>query len=434
MDTESLMDKPTSQKLSKYPTHKSAPDVIAAFRHHGSSRSKVNVRPIQLTSPCINVARAVENGDVSLMGSPTHVEEVSVEHHDDWHDVVDVHVDSTPTPGNILTRDVLQSSLDLLYPTMDADVAASIHTLLLNPDHGFGTFQFDVLALCAYLPSSTLVLVSHLIFSVMSFDGLDMDVLLAWVRAVDGTYNPAIPYHNADHAADVVHSLYCVVVRTPLQSILSAPMQISGLLAAITHDAAHFGRTNLFLKKSNHRLATMYPVCCPLEEMHAAVGLELFTDHNVLGHMSPLLQSELHLVIHSAIFTTSLCEQKNLLASLRAVDKSSSSFDVVLLQAALHAADLGQTTKPFEVHRLWVNRLGDELFEQGDAEKALGWTDVSPMCDRSVGFSVGGQLFFMQNLVLPVYTALNERLDGALEQVLRQIATNVDVWKHTMTS
>ncbi|RHY80829.1 hypothetical protein DYB37_007749 [Aphanomyces astaci] len=431
MDTECIMNKPTA-KLSKYPTYKSAPDVIAAFRQH--NRSEITVRPVQLTSPHINVQRLTNDNRATTTPSPcsTHMEEMSGKHgdvQDDWHDVVDVHVEaSTTTAPGLLTREMLQTSLTLLFPALDAEVVASIHALLLHPDHGFGTYDFDVLALRAFLPSSSLVLVSHAIFSVMSFDGVDMPVLLSWVGAVEAVYDPAIPYHNADHAADVVHSLFCALMHTPLRSILSVPMQIAGLLAAITHDAAHFGRTNLFLKKSHHALATTYPVCCPLEEMHAAVGLNLLSEHNVLAHLPKSTQTELRHVMHSAIFTTSLCEQKNLLASLRAVNTSSSNFDLVVLQAALHAADLGQTTKPFAVHRVWVDRLGEELFRQGDAEKVLGWPEPSAMCDRLAGFSVGGQLFFMQNLVLPVYTALNQRLDGGLEQVLRQIAANIDQW------
>ncbi|KAF0695316.1 Aste57867_13875 [Aphanomyces stellatus] len=424
-----------SQKLSKFPPYKSAPDVIASFRlkqhqqqqqQHGGGHVDVSARrPVQLTSPHRSFRTNDSQHSIASSCPTTHMEPAMQDI--DWQDVVDVDVETCLE----LTSDMVNDTLSLVFPNLDVASIDAVRALMLHRDHGFGTFKFDVLALAACLPphTSSLVLVSHAVFTVMAFDGLDMDILLDWVRAIDATYDPAIPYHNADHAADVLHSLYCIFLSTQLRSILSEPMQMAGLLAAITHDAAHFGRTNAFLTQSKHALSVQYPVCCPLEAMHAAVGLDVLSHHNVLAHLPTATQDELRHVMDRAIFTTSLCEQKNLLAALRALEnKSSPDFALVLLQAAVHAADLGQTTKPFGTHRRWVERLLEELFCEGDAERALGWS-VPAFRDRAMGFSAGGQVYFMENLVLPVFTALHETLEGGLDQVLLQLGANISQWK-----
>ena len=55
-----------------------------------------------------------------------------------------------------------------------------------------------------------------------------------------------------------------------------------------------------------------------------------------------------------------------------------------LLQMALKCADLGHLASPERVHRQWVHLLEEEMFRQGDLEKARGYV-VSPLMDRDKG-------------------------------------------------
>ena len=47
----------------------------------------------------------------------------------------------------------------------------------------------------------------------------------------------------------------------------------------------------------------------------------------------------------------------------------------------VHCADLSNPTKPLEAYKLWVDRIMEEFFQQGDKERGAG-LDISPMCDR----------------------------------------------------
>ena len=50
-------------------------------------------------------------------------------------------------------------------------------------------------------------------------------------------------------------------------------------------------------------------------------------------------------------------------------------------QIALKAADIGHVALPEHLHRLWVGRLQEEFFAQGDRERAAGMP-ISAMMNR----------------------------------------------------
>ena len=54
---------------------------------------------------------------------------------------------------------------------------------------------------------------------------------------------------------------------------------------------------------------------------------------------------------------------------------------IQVLQNMVHCADLSNPTKPLDAYKLWVERIMEEFFQQGDKERGAG-LDISPMCDR----------------------------------------------------
>ncbi len=47
----------------------------------------------------------------------------------------------------------------------------------------------------------------------------------------------------------------------------------------------------------------------------------------------------------------------------------------------MHAADLGNPTRKFEVAKKWAELIVKEFFMQGDRERALS-LEISMLCDR----------------------------------------------------
>ena len=58
-----------------------------------------------------------------------------------------------------------------------------------------------------------------------------------------------------------------------------------------------------------------------------------------------------------------------------------------LLRAVVHAADISNPTKPFNIAMKWSERIIKEFFAQGDKERELGFP-ITMLCDRNtVNFS-----------------------------------------------
>lgn len=55
---------------------------------------------------------------------------------------------------------------------------------------------------------------------------------------------------------------------------------------------------------------------------------------------------------------------------------------ILVLQNMIHCADLSNMTKPLDIYSKWIDRLMEEFWKQGDAERNFG-LEISPMCVRS---------------------------------------------------
>jgi hypothetical protein len=78
---------------------------------------------------------------------------------------------------------------------------------------------------------------------------------------------------------------------------------------------------------------------------------------------------------------------------------------LLLQEAMLHAADLGNPVMPLKFYEKWVVKVCDEFFSQGDKEKELDMT-VSPMCERETTNIPNMQLGFIEFVVAPFYMTL----------------------------
>lgn len=73
----------------------------------------------------------------------------------------------------------------------------------------------------------------------------------------------------------------------------------------------------------------------------------------------------------------------------------------------IHAADISNTTKPYEIYKNWVDRVIEEFWLQGDKEKSLN-LPVSFLCDRLTVTKHDSQLGFMDGITIPFFTQIVE--------------------------
>ena len=96
------------------------------------------------------------------------------------------------------------------------------------------------------------------------------------------------------------------------------------------------------------------------------------------------------------------------------------------MQMALKCADLGHLCSPLEVHKRWVSGLEEEMFRQGDRERAAG-LNVSPLMDRTKGGVTKSQSGFFNIVALPMYTAFAQAFPEAAP-MLAAVKANLEFW------
>ena len=95
----------------------------------------------------------------------------------------------------------------------------------------------------------------------------------------------------------------------------------------------------------------------------------------------------------------------------------------------MHACDISQGCRSFEVVHEWTYLLFDEFFDQGDLEKSMH-LPVSMLCDRVSTNVTGSQPGFISYVTLPLFTTLNNILPGLSQPngCLENMKRNKETW------
>lgn len=86
-------------------------------------------------------------------------------------------------------------------------------------------------------------------------------------------------------------------------------------------------------------------------------------------------------------------------------DPSGPKYKPDLIKALVHAADIGNPARPFELCKIWAFKIIKEFFAQGDKERQLG-LEIMPGFDRRTTNISKGQIGFIDFVVLPYFDAL----------------------------
>ncbi|KAG6611295.1 CAMP-specific 3',5'-cyclic phosphodiesterase [Phytophthora cinnamomi] len=312
----------------------------------------------------------------------------------------------------------------------------------------FGTPDLDVIALEEFMPGNVVVFVGTLIFESIdcSEEFVDLSVVPCFLRHIQERYDGTMPFHNATHAADVMHTLFMMLWNTSLGVKISQHNQVGALLAAVMHDVEHVGLTNDYLIKTSHPIAQKYPTKAPMESKHMDLALQAIVDpkFDVLSKLSPVQRDQVLEVVRETISATALIYQPELLAEINNTTAEEwkmledekavlpQSLQVRALRIAMHVSDISQTMKPFTNHKKWVFRLNDEYYKQGelDAREQRG---VSPsFCFRdqwTYTSFLTGQVCFLRKLALPAVVTLNSIPWLDVNELVNGIEKNIAEWE-----
>lgn len=272
-------------------------------------------------------------------------------------------------------------------------------------------------------------------------DYVDQEALVNLFRHIQGRYMAENPFHNACHAADVMHTMYTLLASTNLRTRISPHMHVAAILASVMHDIEHVGLTNDFLVKSDHTIAKKYVSKSPMETMHANLANSLLRDEKfpLLDRFSINQREEIIQAVEETILSTALCSQQEMLKQVREMDFSSRNANplafksqLCLLRLVLHVSDIGQTMKPFAIHRMWSERLNEENFLQGDMDRKLRLSITSTCCDRRRWDHkqfCDSQIDFLHAFALPAIQTLDDIPWMHVDAYVRGIKENIAQWR-----
>ena len=258
---------------------------------------------------------------------------------------------------------------------------------------------------------------------------IDQPKLANFLSTIETRYGTN-PYHNAVHAANVLHHVHILLC---MLGVNDPYKRLKVFLAAIIHDYEHIGLTNTFLVSSQHEYALTHNDMSPMENhsMNAAFHVMGTPDNDFMCNVPLHVRQCLRRDVISLVMSTDMATHFMHISKFRAVygNKIAKSADLIDLQIVLKCADLGHTFLPTPLHIRWVKLLEEECFLQGDRERNNDMS-ISPLFDRSKKGIIISQTGFFEMVVLPMVCALCDVYPCTID-VLDAVMANAKHWLHT---
>ena len=261
--------------------------------------------------------------------------------------------------------------------------------------------------------------------------------LWMFLTIVDGRYADN-PYHNLFHVTSVVHGVHMLMTFGGID--LDDITQLACYVAAGVHDLMHPGLNNEFLINTKDSLAITYNDTSPLENFHAASAFQIMCAPacNFISNLSSRDQRRFRNTVIDQVLTTDMklhfdVQSRFNLLFCDPPRQMADSHIKVLTQLMLKCADLSHTTYPWMSHRVWCDRLQNEMFLQGDLESKND-IPVSVNNDRkSQRDVIKSQIGFFEVIVIPLYVSLTQAYPLA-SPYLSGAQSNLQKWKDSWTS
>ena len=261
------------------------------------------------------------------------------------------------------------------------------------------------------------------------------------LRAFEQRYLPN-PYHNGMHAADVAHSLLYFYDQSVVLQVANEVELFASIIAALAHDVGHPGFNNRYLintKSSFARICKAYVDndMSVLEMMHTALAFEILENTHLLEPLTWENWVLFRKVVVDLILATDMMRHFELVNAFKARFSGKlpawEEFDdrASVYRLCIKCADVGHAAKSTALHEAWTWKVVEEFFHQGDLEREQHMP-ISAFCDRYNADVASSQAGFIQNMVLPMFEAVNVvlRSEAVTASCLNQLAENVKFWEH----
>jgi cAMP-specific phosphodiesterase 4 len=176
-----------------------------------------------------------------------------------------------------------------------------------------------------------------------------------------------------------------------------------------------------------------------LENHHLAVAFKLLQtpECDIFVNLTRKQKQTLRKMVIDMVLATDMSKHMSLLADLKTMVETKKvagsgvllldnySDRIQVLQNMVHCADLSNPTKPLECYKVWVGRIMEEFFQQGDKEREAG-LDISPMCDRYNATIEKSQVGFIDYIVHPLWETWADLVHPDAQDILDALEDNRD--------
>nr|XP_028603936.1 calcium/calmodulin-dependent 3',5'-cyclic nucleotide phosphodiesterase 1A isoform X1 [Podarcis muralis] len=221
------------------------------------------------------------------------------------------------------------------------------------------------------------------------------------------------PYHNLIHAADVTHTVHCIMLLTGIMHWLTELEILAMIFAATIHDYEHTGTTNNFHIQTRSDVAILYNDRSVLENHHVSAAYKIMQEEemNILVNLTKDEWRELRTLVIEMVLSTDMSGHFQQIKTMRHSLQQTEGIDKAkAMSLILHAADISHPSKIWKLHYRWTMALMEEFFRQGDKEAELG-LPFSPLCDRKSTMVAQSQIGFIDFIVKPTFALLTDSME-----------------------
>ena len=338
---------------------------------------------------------------------------------------------------------LMNSSEELIINnSLSTMISPSIIAKLSDQMEKISSCDFDIFELNRLLGKKTSIYLSSEILGRLSLvDNGDVpqNILSDFIKEIIAHYdrNKAI-YHNDLHAGDVMQTVYTIFVKGNLmvKMKLGELDLFSILIAALCHDYKHPGTNNAYNINARTKYAMRYNDLHVLENYHIAQTFKLLGNKkfNIFQNFSPEEYRISRRRMIDAVISTDMAKHTKVVTAAKTKtelydiikgnnftkifedipeEDSKNNKELIdlynrqqcLLNMIVHTSDISNPAKPDKVSQQWTQRVYDEFFVQGDAEKEQK-LPISNFCDRNTTNVNKAMIGFISFVVGPTINCL----------------------------
>jgi hypothetical protein len=249
------------------------------------------------------------------------------------------------------------------------------------------------------------------------------------------------PYHNFAHICDVTQFVCFVLVRCGLASAMRPAHAVGLFLAAVCHDLDHPGKSNNYQIAEQTELAVRYGNQSPLENHHLSITSKIMEKHGLLHHCGADVRDEVLSVVQNCILATDMAKHGSIMkrySEIAAADSVGRFVEdpeimIPVMTIILKCADISNQARPFAIATKWNQRVYQEFYMEGDADKTAG-RGTNPLFDREVNNIPKSTVGFINFVVLPLFGALRKFLLLAQAEYPAMGTSAIDIAIESLTA